>query len=548
MATSQADQALLYVIPPTESKAREWVEQLPLTDVGETTKRLYHGLVDLNRRVLPSVTRIKINEVLRPVVDLSIGNLQRHLTYRTFPLPKKGQRIFELNQALLLEFAGSYQLAALDMLTRDDISKKGLQIAIYRALDYMGQVLVCSYAVYVRTRDTLWHDIHQLYLVASEKGIDQTAFSGGRAGARTIAARYIQMNVLALTRPYSLRQDEVFKVVRYLEVEPLRATIDRDPPINAKDYVHAIVLNTDEPAVIMPLGDLPHSPTVRALDLKVLMDDLEAIMTFSTNSPASVIIKEGLSRNLAQRLIQHLTTVCNRSFNRFPKNEPITMVTRLPEILQVLSRGNTTDHTQNSQEDEDLLFGSTIKPVKIGQTIKHEAEVNVQYWQVINSSVSGYGLQWPHAELSGARVGELIGLRDPSQDRNPWILGTIKWMEQSKERGLCCGVEVLSSKIMPLSILAVLNREVTQTLPVEGLMLPSIEGMRPDPVLILPAYIFQPADEVVLKFSSREERVRLTLIDETIGAFAHFKFENLETNVKMGDSAIEDFDSLWNDL
>ncbi|MEN9435263.1 MAG: hypothetical protein RLZZ422_2852, partial [Pseudomonadota bacterium] len=389
----------------------------------------------------------------------------------------------------------------------------------------------------------------QLYLVASEQGIDQTTFSSGKPGARTIAARYIQLNVLALARPYSLRQEEVFKVVRYLETETPRVSISREPPLTAKDYVHAIVLNTDEPAVIMPLGDLPHSPTVRVLDLKVLLDDLEAVTTFSHGSPASVMVKEGLSRNLAQRLVQHFTTVRNRSFNRFPKNEPITMVTRLPEILQVLSRGASPEQAQESREDEDLLFGSTLKPVHIGRVIKHETEVNVQFWQIINSSVSGYGLQWPHGELSGARVGELIGLRDPSQERNPWIIGTIKWMEQSKDRGLCCGVDVLSSKVMPLSIIEVLNRNVTQNLPVEGLMLPSIEGIRPDPVLIMPAYIFQPADEVVLKFSGREERVRLTLLDETLGAFAYFKFENLEqATTKNGHSDHEDFDSLWADL
>ena len=80
MALPQAEQTLLYVIPTTESKAREWVKQLPLTDVGETTKRLYNGLIDLNHRVLPSVTRIKLSEALRPVVDLVLGNLQRHLT------------------------------------------------------------------------------------------------------------------------------------------------------------------------------------------------------------------------------------------------------------------------------------------------------------------------------------------------------------------------------------------------------------------------------------------------------------------------------------
>ncbi|WP_020559645.1 hypothetical protein [Thiofilum flexile] len=543
-----AEQTSLYLIPTSEAKAREWVQQLPLTDIGETTKRLYNGLIDLNHRVLPSVTRIKISEILRPAMDLALSNLQHHLTYRTFPLPKKGQRIFDLNQALLLEFAGSYQLAALDMLTRNEISKKGLQIAIYRALDYMGQVLLSSYAVYVRTRDTLWHDIHQLYLVASEQGLDQVAFAAGRASAPSITARYMQMNALALARPYSLRQDEILKIARYLETDAAYMALSQEPPSTAQDYVHAIILNSDEPAVIMPVGDLPRSPTVRVLDLTRLIKELETQMSLNQTGPASIVVKEGLSRNLAQRLIQHYTTVCNRSFNRFPKNEPITMVTRLPEILSVLSR-NTAEYGQDSRDDEDLLFGSSSKPRSIGQVIRHETEVNVQYWQVMNSSVSGYGLQWPHGELSGARVGELISLRDPSQERNPWIIGSIKWMEQSRERGLCCGVEVLSSKVMPLTILQVLNRTITQPLPIEGLMLPSIEGVRPDPIFILPAYILQPADEVVVQFSGREERVRLTLLDETLGAFAYFRFETLEASFKSKSNIeTESFNSLWDDL
>ena len=37
----------------------------------------------------------------------------------------------------------------------------------------MTQVLLLNYSVYIRTRETLWHDIHHLYLLAVENGVDQ---------------------------------------------------------------------------------------------------------------------------------------------------------------------------------------------------------------------------------------------------------------------------------------------------------------------------------------------------------------------------------------
>ncbi len=86
---------------------------LPLTDPGETTRRIFHGLVDLNRRALPAMTRLQISEMLRPAVDVALEALQRHLEARAFPLTHKSQKIFELTQSLMLEFAGSYQVAAL---------------------------------------------------------------------------------------------------------------------------------------------------------------------------------------------------------------------------------------------------------------------------------------------------------------------------------------------------------------------------------------------------------------------------------------------------
>lgn len=543
-------------IPLSERKARDWVASLPLADPGETTRRVFHGLVDLNRRALPPITRVRISELLRPVVEMSLAALQRHLEARAFPLTPKSQKIFELTQSLMLEFAGAYQLATLDMLTKKEGSKKAVQLAIYRSLDYMGQVLLLTYSVYVRTRETLWHDIHHLYLLATENGVDRLTIREAAPGAHSIEARYIQINLLALTKPYSLRQGEAPRLAHYFARHTDLASISREPDEEqVREYVHVAILNSDEPAVLMPASDLPHSPTVRVINLDMLLEEMdEHIHRLEENHIPAMILHEGLSRNLAKRVIFHLTAVRNRSFNRFPKKESIGMVMRMPDVLSVIRQLQNAED-ESDAEAEDMLFNvfvasdydsdDAVKEAVIQQVDENEG-ARIQTWKVVNSSVGGYGLCWEGKEASGARVGEIVALRDMRNESSVWMIGVIKWMEFVSGKGLYCGVELLSTKAMVLTVHQVLNRQITQKLPADGVMLPSIEGARPDPALVLPAYVFQPGDEIRLEFAERDEKVRLVLLDECLGAFAYFRFTTLEEVAQEEDE--DDFDALWQSL
>ena len=556
MATDEAQISNHRFIPLSSGKAREWISALPLTDPGETTRRIFHGLVDLNRRALPAMTRLQISEMLRPAVAVALEALQRHLEARAFPLTPKSQKIFELTQSLMLEFAGSYQVATLDMMTKKEGNKKALQLAVYRAMDWMGRVLLLTYSVYVRTRETLWHDIHHLYLLAVENGIEKVVLRDASPGAQTIEARYIQINLLALMKPYCLRQGEVSRLMQYIVQNTGLVMLARDADEQQMgDYVHAVILNSDEPAAMILLSDLPHSPTVRVFMLNALVARIDGhIRDLEAKGVPSMMLQEGLSRNLAKRVIYHLTAVRNRSYNRFPKKEQIGMVTRFPDVLTVIRDAQKADASEDA-EAEDMLFnvfmagdyddeGDTKKSI-IQQVAEHEGAC-IQSWKVINTSVGGYGLCWEGKEVSGARVGEIVALRDMSDDSAVWMIGVIKWMEFVAGKGLCCGVELLSTKVMVVSVHQVINRSLSQKLPVDGVMLPSIEGIRPDPALILPAYIFQVGDEIRLEFAERQERVRLILLDECLGAFAYFRFTTLAENANEEDE--DDFTSLWQSL
>lgn len=557
-AGAEKNQLAHYEIPLSEGKANEWIKSLSTTDFGETTRRVFYGLVDFNRRMLPPLTRIRIAERLRPTIDLLIVNLQRHLSYQAFPLPARGQKISDLNQSLLLEFAGTYQLAALDMLTKDNERKRALQIAIYRVIDYLGKYLLSTYSVYIRTRDTVWHDIHHMYLLASERGMDIQKFKDGNTNGCSIESRYVQVNLLALFKPYSMRQEEMLRISRYIADNSSLISISREPMPEERmgDFVHAAVLNNDEPALIMPQGDLPHSPTVRVFNLRQLVMKIDSFIDeIAYENSSALILTNGLSRNLAKRMVYHLTTIRNREYNRFECDERISVVMGMSNVFQVLI--NASEKAPGAQKrEEDLLFsnmmygdGSSIDLASENDKDEQERldhESGVRIWTAKNSSVGGYGLYWGARESSNARVGELVGLRDMAREDNPWMVGVVKWMEYIPKTGLSCGVELLSVKVMILRVVEVLNRELPHPASQEGLMLPSIEGIREEPVLLLPAYVFRPGDELKVNFAKRDEQVILAALDECLGAFAYFRFKVMEKNEEQDDG--DDFGELWETL
>jgi hypothetical protein len=129
------------------SKAKAWAATLPMADMGEMTRRLYVGISTLNRDSTSPADRIEATEVLLPYVQMVLENLDRHFFVRSLPLPERSSKIFELKQSLLMEVAGSYQLSALEILTKKSISKKKALLSVGRAMSIMCQVLMNGYEI-----------------------------------------------------------------------------------------------------------------------------------------------------------------------------------------------------------------------------------------------------------------------------------------------------------------------------------------------------------------------------------------------------------------
>lgn len=544
-------------IPRSASKARAWVRELPVANLGETTRRLYMGLVDFNRSRVSPTTRIDIADALQPAAQIVLGNLQRYLTCRAFPLPKKSQRVFELKQSLLLELAGAYQLAAIDMLTTSSVTKKNLLKSIYSAMDYMSQVLLQSFMVYAKTRDTLWHDMHHLYLLACENKLEHIIITKNKERFASISDIYKYVNLLALCNPYSLRQGEIEKLDHLAHVVLPLIDIHLNADSIKTEMTYVVHLNSDTHAALVPVCDILNSPTIRVLDLNQLIKKLDRyIGTLENKEEASdyyLFTELGLS--LAKRIVFHLTRIRNRSFNRYEKDEDIRVVTGLTDVVTVVNDDYKVK-ISDDVDDDDYIFAALNHDIGVdGNILENDQEVsddtvviNMQTWHVENSSIGGYGLCLRDNMPSGARVGEIIGLNPINDIKAKWQVGTIRWLEFVKNRGLCAGIEFLAPQITPVEAKKILNRQIPQSFPISGLLLPLIEGIRPEPELVFPAQIFESGDKINIIIDSHNETVQLTHRDACTGSFVIFGYSAVKEESTEKEVADDDYSAIWGSL
>ena len=539
-------------------KTRKWVSGLPLTDMGEATRQLFLGLTHLNQESIPPQVRIEITEVILPYIKMVLENLDRHFLSRSFPLPERSQKIFDLKKSLQMETAGSYQLAALEMLTKSMVSKSKLLLAIGRAVSYMSQVLMDSYEVYAKHDKSTWHDIHHLFLMACENKVDKKPIPNKddtQESEMSIEDHYKLINLIALAAPNTLRQGEVAKICNFFKQSINDVSIlDNASTVKAK-YAHITLLNSDEPASLMPVSDLVNSPTSRIFDLSGVINHLDEFVSLSELSDLGTHKKwPMLTHSLAKRLVYVLTTIRNRRFKRFPRDEKLMLAIRMADVIEVIRENDVdsfADQVNENVEDDNIYEAlANVDAVESPwsdidlDSVANGFDVQLHSWQVENSSSGGYGLRQIKSESSTARVGELVAVKDPKDEAELWQIAVIRWMDSFRGTGLKTGLEILSLHGMTVTVDAISNREITQKLPLEGILLPTIDGARKEANLIFPGFIFHVDDELTLTMGSREQHIIITSVDDTVGSFSYCGFDNVEIE-EVEEGSFESFEDVW---
>ena len=191
-------------------KLEQWVESLPIMNMGETARQLYQFIQELNRLQIDSKLRFQLLEVVRPSILHVSESLQKHYLNQSLVLPEKARRVASLAQALQGHLANGYKLVAVRGIrkVKDKAVRRAVTTAIHRAVTALGDTLLRCYQLYFPSPRHLWLELHQLFLLAELHGISGTAVEDGD-GESSIQSAYARCLLLATAKPNQLRQQEL---------------------------------------------------------------------------------------------------------------------------------------------------------------------------------------------------------------------------------------------------------------------------------------------------------------------------------------------------
>lgn len=146
---------------------------------------------------------------------------------------------------------------------------------------------------------------------------------------------------------------------------------------------------------------------------------------------------------------------------------------------------------------------------------------NTATWQQFDVSEGGISLSLGDTTQEKIRVGEIIGYRTAPGE--PWAIGSVRWMQFLKGRGLSIGVRKMTTNSTAIG-----GRAVEGTGAGGEYFRMLLTAPLDDPAqasLLAPAAIFDVGTKILVVLGDEVRYLRLTELQETTRSFSRFGFE-----------------------
>lgn len=579
-------------------KLKAWVDDLPLMNMGETSRQLYQFIQELNRLELEPRQRFQLLEIVRPVILHVCDALGKHYLNRSVVLPDKARRVASLAQSLQGHLASGYKLVTVRGMRklRDREAREIVTVAAHRAISALTDTLMRCYQLYFPTPRNLWLELHQLYLLAEQNhfAFDEVADSQFTLiETSTIADAYARALMLATAQPNQLRQQELATL--YLATEEWSGLIDIKQAGGESD-LFVFDLQQDRPPTYRTHASAAGDES-RYIDSAQLVERLSRLRT---GEQVDLQLPRGMNDALLSHVEHAWGALTERSFKRVTETGPIDVCLGLGALhyytsgqvsfesqvrsgnLQVLADEEENPFLnqrprqgggRSIHDEEDPWAHAVDSGIhRMGDDVNtdsvdfsrvtsslqdnpKESKVHFDSYtcEKVNTSPGGYCLDWPGGEApTQLRSGELVGLREPSF--NEWAIGVIRWVKQMPKQGARLGVELLAPRAIPAGA-QVLKKTGDATDFMRVLILPALQAIGQPSTLLTPAVGFQTGAKVWLVESGEGNRVVLRRKVSSTASFGQYEYQQPQATGGRGsnrdrssDDEAEDFDSIWSSL
>ncbi|MCG7910624.1 MAG: hypothetical protein JAY67_13405 [Candidatus Thiodiazotropha taylori] len=586
-----------------DKQVTAWAKELPMANIGETSRQIFQSLRAFNRTSLDAPQRLRSIENFREPLSYVATNLNKHYLGTRFPLSEKSHKIANLNRELHSGMATAYKAVIVDLLTHaqeDGVDRAQLTLAIHRCITYLSKVILLSVIVYDPCPKRTWQELHVCHRLASRYGIGSDQVNDPyeqSEQASTIDQNYTRCLLFSLASPYKMRQKENLQLFDTL--------LDWSGHTNLYSYEDApeessITIHQDSDTAPSHENKSPSIATKYLLILEVsgLLSQMRDHFTDDQESKHSLSGIDELDKGVIRQLIMLWSKAQKRAFVRTKLNFELRIAVGLRSVHKLITLGDvpepapeTEDQDEATWIDAQFAHGQemhvearfSLQPMDVasynprrgnfeefGPNSTDISEMNdepkLEIWQddkeqemdkatclftTINESAGGYCLDWRGKEIPKIQVGELIGVQS-AMSAAQFGVGMVRWMQTSDDESMQVGVQMIAPNAMAVTAQLANQSDGQQE---KCLLLPEVGTSGQPTSLICPSYPFSLGKTLLIHDRENTQEIKLTRLLESSGSISQYQFVHLDENAaaKMKEDQNDldddsDYESLWSTL
>lgn len=582
-----------------DKEIKEWIESLPLANIGETSRQIFQTLGEQNRTSIPYKKRFMSAEKFRDPINYVGASLKKHYVDIGFPLTEKAHKIAVLNRELHGRLATAYKCVVVDIVLANN-GKSDYNLltnAIHRVIHHFSRVILLSVLTYDRLPKRLWLELHVLHRLACRYNLESITVKDqleAHGRSSSIDEAYRRTILFHLASPYKIRQRENIQIF--------------DALLEWSSYARCYNINEAPPEstiFIRQDADLPPSHGSLSIDADprhlLIVDAFQLIgkirEQFSEQPTTDTLWGiESLNTNLLRQLIQLWSNEQKRAFVRTKLNFELRIAVGLSNIYKLVEavpdkKDVDTGDTDITGIDKNFAVGNvleissnfTLEPLgtqndintKRGNFVEFgpnsrdlaEPEPITSIWDnaeeqdgcgdtflfyTLNESAGGYCLDWKGNNIPKILVGELIGVQS-AMVNHQFGIGLVRWMKSNPNESMQVGLQMIAPNV--IAVTAQHDNQNNST-SYKCLLLPEIGTSGQPTSFICPSFPFNVGDLLTFNDAQTSRKVKLIRLLESSGAIAQFQFIYLEhpglpesdgnDDDESGDES--DFANLWSTL
>lgn len=232
-----------------------WLAQLPVASLGETCRRIFLALYEVNRTQQPLQQRLDFLERLAEPLALVLPALQRHYIGQPFPPPEKARQVARLTTDMQVELVIGYRLVLEDVRHLSWYQFLGRAqrkaLAAHRMLHYLGGILNDYQWQHLPYPRGVWRTVHRIFRheVRARRARRPLPRLIGADATTTVLEQYKRLLLRSLVPPSRFSEEQWQQLGAHLD--RWLELVDLDP--TSVEYGFWVRLDSDSPPTELPV-------------------------------------------------------------------------------------------------------------------------------------------------------------------------------------------------------------------------------------------------------------------------------------------------------